>query len=192
MILGTLITKGQLVSVKTPSETIYAATRNGKNIGWLKTTQFQSGNETWLTTESQLVVDILISFTAKAKTFNRYMGTVLTEASVYRTLNGRKKLDNDIRFVDGRYHVSGNDDAPPITKAIRRTVTFLYFNEPLNFTEVFSEVYLIYLVVKKVGESTYTTLLPDGGSMTYSYQMGKLVNIDAKTSYGAVSFRLVQ
>jgi hypothetical protein len=192
MVIATLASKGQLVSVKTSNETVYAATRNGKSIGWLKTTLLQSGNETLLTTESHLVVDILISFTAKAKTFNKYIGTVLTEASVHRTLNGRRKLDNDIRFINGRYQFSGIDVAAPINKAIRYSVTFLYFNEPLNITEVFSEVYLTYLAVKKVRESTYTTLLPDGGSMTYSYHMGKLTNIDARTSYGAVNFRLVQ
>jgi hypothetical protein len=192
MVLSGLVSNGQLISVKTSNETVYTATRNGKNIGWLKTTQLQSGNETWLTTESQLVIDILISFTAKAKTYNKYTGIVLTEASVHRTLNGRKKLDNEIRFIDGRYHVAGNDDAAPINKAIRYSVTYLYFNEPIKITEVFSEVYLLYLALKKLGHSTYTTLLPDGGSMTYTYNMGKLNNVVAKTSYGEVTFKLVQ
>jgi hypothetical protein len=107
-------------------------------------------------------------------------------------LNGRRKLDNEIQFINGRYHVSSNEDFAPISKAIRHSVTFLYFNEPAGISEVFSEVYLSYLVVKKMGESTYTTLLPDGGSMTYSYHMGKLTNVLAKTSYGLVNFRLVQ
>ena len=89
MVTATLTSKGQLVSVKTSGESIYTATRNGKNIGWLKTNQFQSGNETWFTTESQLVVDVLISFTAKAKgiylvSINDANGTIISKEKIIK------------------------------------------------------------------------------------------------------------
>lgn len=181
---------GQLVSVSTSSENVFTATRNGKNIGWLKASHYQSGNDTWITTESNLLIDILITFSAKAKCINKYVGTVLTEAEVHRTLNGRSKLDNIIRMVNGSYHFSGTE-ATPVTKVIRNSVTFLYFNEPVNVREVFSEVYFTYLPVIKVSESTYLTRLPDGGTMTYTYRLGRLMTVVAKTTYGTVTFSLV-
>ena len=192
LIITVGLSYGQYVSVKTTKESVFTAIRNGKNIGWLKASILQNGNETYLTTESKLVVDVLISFTAIAKSLNKYTGTVLTEASVHRTLNGKIKLDNEIRLVNGRYRVSGSDKTGQVNRAIRHSVTFLYFNEPTGISEVFSEVYLCFLVVTKTGESTYTTLLPDGGSMTYTYHMGQPTNIIAKTSYGTIQFKLVK
>lgn len=191
LVLPAIACLGQLVSVQIPNEINFTATRNGKNIGSLKTSVSHSGNEYFLLTESNLVIDIVISFSAKAITTNKYTGLVLMEASLKRTVNGRKKLENHVRFENGRYHVTSTGETTPVTRAIRHTVTYLYFNEPAGIKEVFSEVYLSFLTVTKLNDSTYRTLLPDGGSMTYHYQFGKLTQVVAKTTYGTVIFTVV-
>ena len=135
---------------------------------------------------------MVFSFEAKAFTVNKFKGNTLIQAGVYRTLNGREKLDNELQFTDGRYKISKGNATKPITKAIRTTVSSIYFQEPVGITEIFSEVYLQFMALKNIAPSVYVSDLPDGGTMTYTYKMGKLTNITASTSYGTVLFQLNQ
>ena len=186
-----MVLRGQFINMNYVLQNNYAATRNGKTIGWLRTTSSQDGNERSLTTESNLTIRMLISFEAKAITVNKFKGNTLIQAGVYRTLNGREKLDNELQLTDGKYKII-KGDAEPLTRPIVNTVVSIYFKEPVGITEVFSEVYLCFIQLKKIAPSIYQSLLPDGGIMTYSYTLGKLTHITAKTSYGTLQFDLKQ
>jgi len=181
---------GQLVNINYSSQSLYIATRNGKEIGWLKASRSETGNDKFLTTESNLAFNVLISFEAKAITANKFKGNILVRAGVYRTLNGRRKLNNELELAEGKYKIVKGEAGQPITRPITNTVVSIYFREPAGITEIFSEVYLCFIQLKKIGPAVYETLLPDGGSMIYSYSMGRLAQITAKTSYGTVQFDL--
>ena len=182
----------QLTNMAYVSQNIYSANRNGKEIGWMKTISSQVGNELFLTTESNLVIQMLFSFEAKAITANKFIGNTLYQAGVHRTLNGKIKLENALQFINGQYKIIKGKSEQSFSKPIINTVTSIYFKEPVNITQLFSEVYLCYVELKKTAPSVYTSLLPDGGSMTYSYTVGKLTHITAKTAYGTVQFQLKQ
>jgi hypothetical protein len=180
----------QFAPTNFPIHQTYTATRNGKEIGWLKISSFNNNSDHFLTTESNLVVQMLFSFEAKAIVMNKFTGNVLTQAGVHRTINGKVKLDNAVQLTGGKYNIIKGDADQPISKPIVTTVTSLYFKEPVGITEVFSEVYLCFLQIKKTAPSVYETSLPDGGLMTYSYTHGNLTHITAKTTYGTVHFEL--
>lgn len=180
----------QLISAGNSLQQNYTATRNGKTIGWLRIISSQNGDEKSLSIESKLTIWMMLSFEAKALTVNKFKGGILIKAGVYRTLNGRQKLDNELQLIDGRYKIIKGDAEQPVNKAIHNTVASLYFNEPVGISEVFSEVYLCFIPLKKVATSVYASQLPDGGNITYYYKLGKLISITASTSYGTVFFQL--
>ena len=168
----------------------YIATKNGETIGWLRTNYIQKGEEKWLTTESNLELQVLISFKAIALTCNRFNTNILEQAAVTRTLNGRAKLDNLLKLEGNKYvTIKGNPEVS-IQKPIVNTVASIYFKEPVGITEIFSEVYLRFITLKKLSASTYNTSLPDGGTMTYTYSNGMLTEIIASTNYGTIYFKL--
>ena len=168
----------------------YTATRNGKEIGWLRCECIQRPGEISITTESSLFIQVIFPFEAKAITANKFNGAALSEAMVYRTLNNKVKLDNQVQFVNGQYKVIKGECKNSVTKQITSTSTSVYFKEPVGETELFSEVYLCLLKLEKIAASVYQVNLPDGGVMTYHYALGKLVRVIAKTSYATVYFDL--
>ncbi|MES2648935.1 MAG: DUF6134 family protein [Bacteroidota bacterium] len=184
--------QAQFISTNDVSIQTFTAIRKGKIVGWLKTMISQNGEEKSLTIDSKLTISIVISFEAKATTVNKFKGNTLIQAGVYRTLNGKEKLDNQIQLTDGRYRVNKGEAKQVVDKSIRHTVASIYFLEPVGVTEVFSEVYLQFMPLKYIGASVYVSELPDGGTMTYAYKLGKLTSITASTSYGTVLFQLNQ
>jgi hypothetical protein len=184
--------KAQLASFNCQVQRTYTATQNGKEVGWLRISGVENGSERILKTESNLLFQLLFSFDAKAWVTNRFIGNTLTQAIVFRTLNGKVKLDNDFQLRDGYYKAIKGDADVATTKPIYRTVTTLYIMEPIGVTEVFSEVYLRFIPVEKIASSEYRTPLPDGGVMTYTYIQGQLVTVVANTSLATVLFQLKQ
>jgi hypothetical protein len=79
---------------------------------------------------------------------------------------------------------SGDDgkDKPKIElfSPINSTITSLYYREPVNISEVYSERYGKMCSVKKLSEGKYGVSLPDGKQGIYSYKNGlcKEVNTD--------------
>jgi hypothetical protein len=167
----------------------FNAYRNGRHIGWLRITQSQQQDKKVLSTESQLNLDMVLQFEARAMAFNQYAGSYLQSATVHRTLNNKVKLDNAIAWQQTGYKVLRGETKEQVGLPIANTVTSLYFGEPVGVKQVFSEVYLTYLTVKPLGASVYETPLPKGGRMTYSYQQGRLVQVEAATNYGTISFK---
>jgi hypothetical protein len=180
----------QLANMNDVVQNKYTVIRNGKEIGWLKTTSSQSGSERFLVTESSFTIQMLLSFEAKAITANKFAGDILLQAGVHRTLNGKVKLDNALLLNDGHYKIINGKPEEAPGRPIINTVTSIYFKEPVGITEIYSEVYLRYVPLSKTRPSVYTSSLPDGGSMTYSYTLGRLTLITAKTAYGTVLFKL--
>ena len=180
----------QLISTNSMQQQNYTATRDGKTVGWLRIISYQNGDEKSLSIESQLTIWMLLSFEAKALTVNKFKGSTLIKAAVCRTLNGKQKLNNEVQLIEGKYKIIRGDAELSVTSTIHHTVASLYFAEPVGVSEVFSEVYLCFVPLKKVANAAYASQLPDGGSMTYYYRLGKLTSITASTSYGIVFFQL--
>ncbi|KAA6439237.1 hypothetical protein FEM33_13245 [Dyadobacter flavalbus] len=69
------------------------------------------------------------------------------------------------------------------------TITSLYYKEPVNVREVYSERYGKMCSIKKLSEGKYGISLPDGKQATYTYQNGLCKEV--KTDLAGFKLRIV-
>ena len=88
---------------------------------------------------------------------------------------------------------SGEDaeDKPNVVvnKPISSTITSLYYKEPVNITEVYSERYGKMCNIRKLSEGKYGVTLPDGKEGVYSYKNGLCREV--KTDLAGFKLRIV-
>lgn len=88
---------------------------------------------------------------------------------------------------------SGEDvsDKPNVVvnKPISSTITGLYYKEPINITEVYSERYGKMCNIRKLSEGRYGVTLPDGKEGVYSYKNGLCREV--KTDLAGFKLRIV-
>jgi hypothetical protein len=180
----------QLVSMKDLVQRVYNIVRNNKIIGSVTVNSLSKNNQFMVRTETNFNIQMVTNFEAKAVATNTFSANTLIHATMCRTLNGKVKTDNEIQFKAGRYQVIKGNSKQAIQQPINYTVSGLYLYEPANISEVFSEVYLQYLKIKRIAPAVYETILPDGGLMTYTYKSGVLTNVVAKTAYVTVQYQL--
>ncbi|GGM92327.1 hypothetical protein GCM10010967_26870 [Dyadobacter beijingensis] len=88
---------------------------------------------------------------------------------------------------------SGEDgeDKPStvVNKPISSTITSLYYKEPINITEVYSERYGKMCHIRKLSEGKYGVTLPDGKEGVYSYKNGLCREV--KTDLAGFKLRIV-
>jgi len=84
----------------------------------------------------------------------------------------------------------GDDKPKKVFNApINNTVTSLYYKEPLNISQVYSERYGQMCNIKKVSEGNYSVDLPDGKQGIYSYKNGQCKEV--KTDLAGFKLRIV-
>ncbi|MES2649507.1 MAG: DUF6134 family protein [Bacteroidota bacterium] len=180
----------QFISMNNVGHRVYNIIRNNKIIGNLTVSSIKKNNQLFVRNEAKFNIQMVGSFAATAIATNTFRENTLMHATVQRTLNGKVKTDNEIKFNSGKYQVVKGKSSQEIKRVINYTVSSLFFIEPANVSEVFSEVYLQFLKVKKLAPAVYETNLPDGGLMTYTYHSGMLTNVVAKTNYATVQYQL--
>jgi hypothetical protein len=122
----------------------------------------------------------IMFYKGKYATQTNYVQGKLVSATCSHHVNGDLKEQTDTKKNAGKpsYDVlfSGEDgeDKPRIEfkSPIQSTITGLYYKEPVNISEVYSERYGKMCSVKKLSEGKYGVVLPDGKQGIYSYKNG--------------------
>lgn len=180
-----------------PFETIGQQYRNysviwrGKEIGFLKATSQAQPQGQFYSTDSQMDISMLLNFHIEANCTNIFSNAQLKEAQVQRFVNKKRKLATTTRFTDNHYELTKDkEDVVKMKSNIPATVTWLYFNEPVQRREIYSEVFQTFLKFKEIASSVYETTLPDGDVMTYTYRSGVLHRVEIESGYGEFVFKL--
>ena len=84
---------------------------------------------------------------------------------------------------------AGNTPRKEFNSPINNTVTSLYYKEPINLHEVYSERYGQMCSVKKISEGNYGVSLPDGKQGIYTYKNGLCKEV--KTDLAGFKLRIV-
>lgn len=169
----------------------YSVLWRGKEIGFLKATSQSQPHGQFYATDSEMNVNMLLSFHIQSNTTNLFTNAQLKEAQVERFVNKKKKMTSTTSFNDNHYELKKDkDDIVKMKSNIPATVTWLYFNEPIAKSEIYSEVFLTFLKFKEIAASVYKTTLPDGDVMTYTYRAGVLQRVEIESGYGEFIFKL--
>jgi hypothetical protein len=167
----------------------YNVIRKGANVGNMKITSTTSTAGQLFFIESNVQVWILVTIKIANIQSDFFKNGVLQKASIIRTVNGSTKMNNNIMQVPGGYiTMDKSGDTTMIKGDIKHTIANLYFNEPTHGNPIYSENFLKFLTVKKIGQHMYEIQMPDGNKNVYTYQNGVCIHLKAETDHGVIYF----
>ncbi|TLV03076.1 DUF6134 family protein [Dyadobacter luticola] len=176
------------------SQNIYNVIVAGRTIGSLKVFDDKGADNT---ETHRIESDFKIMFyKGKYSTQTNYVQGKLVSATCSHHVNGDLKEKTLTKSsTKSLYEVffSGEDgeDKPKLelNSPINSTITGLYYKEPVNITEVYSERYGKMCSVKKISEGQYGVSLPDGKQGIYFYKNGLCQEV--KTDLAGFKLRIV-
>ncbi|WAC14366.1 DUF6134 family protein [Dyadobacter pollutisoli] len=176
------------------AQNVYDVIVAGRTIGSLKVFDDKGKDNT---ETHRIESDFKIMFyKGKYSTQTNYSQGKLISATCAHHVNGDLKERTQTKSsVKSLYEVlfSGEDgkDKPKIefNSPINSTITGLYYKEPININEVYSERYGKMCSVKKLSEGKYGVSLPDGKQGIYSYKNGLCREV--KTDLAGFKLRIV-
>lgn len=110
---------------------------------------------------------------------NYHSGKLLNSVAAYYVNGTLKERTQTQGKAQPLYQVlfSGEDAPKPGKKDLNypiiHTITSLYYKEPVNVKEVYSERFAQMCGVKKLPDGTYSVALPDGKEGIYTYKNGQ-------------------
>jgi hypothetical protein len=118
---------------------------------------------------------------------------IMVRSSVYRKVNSSIKINQHTQFRGDHYVVNkGNSDQAIMLNGVSYNQTSLYFTEPTAIKQLYSDIYLTMLDIKKVSNGVYKLLLPDGNVNYYYYTDGVCSKVKIDRMLFSVEFVLVR
>ena len=172
---------------------LYAITLDGKPAGEMITVYEQKAKTQNFSLDYTIKGSMIISYSLQVVIKNSFTNGILTYASAKRKLNSLVRDDNEVTRTANGYLFREKKEKRNAAKLIDYTIARLYFQEPpAQLREVFSEIYLEHLPVKRTGTNTLRTDTHSGGYLIYTYRNGWLYKLQANTSHGEAVFTLVR
>ncbi len=137
---------------------------------------------------------LFVTVHVESEVTSTYENGILIEGTAFRDANrGSSNVHARVTKIGSRiYQRERNGLRDEIyNELITFCVIDLYFQEPVEVTKVFSNMYAQMLVLKKVSPGKYQLITPDDNDSFYSYKNGKLVTIEVNTKVGKVLSRRI-
>ncbi|HOZ51106.1 MAG TPA: hypothetical protein PLU17_04570 [Chitinophagaceae bacterium] len=169
----------------------YSVMKDNKPIGRIHIDRIKTNDMTEYFFESNVKLTFLISIEVYDRMKVIFKGSHMLQAQLYRTLNGKVKVDNYSTWNGKFYNMTNKDnEKKTIKQAINLTTANLYYVEPLNIPYVFSEKFQQMIPIKKAGLRRYMLDLPNGNKTYYSYTNGICSLVEAETDWASLKFVL--
>lgn len=169
----------------------YTIKRNGSVVGNIHFTCGIAGNRTVLTMESEVNTRFIFNFKANVKEETIYDKGIMTWSSIYRKLNGNVKVDKKTRANGNTYTVyKGNKTETLNNYPIRYNMLSVYISEPVNITNVYSDIFQQQIDIQKIADHHYRIKFPDGNYNEYFYTDGVCSKIEIHHSLYNASIEL--
>jgi hypothetical protein len=150
----------------------------GKNVGELRVFNYEAKSDTEMhRVESNFK---FLFYSGQYLIRSNYVNGLLVNAIASHHVNGDLKEMTQTKALEApKYRVtfSKEDESSGKSKdfniPISKTITSLYYKEPVNIREVYSERFGQMCSIKKTAADTYKVNLPDGKEGIYSYKNGQ-------------------
>ncbi len=169
----------------------YTVLKGEDKIGKINITRTAQNSTTEYFFESNVKLRFLLNIEVYDRMKVIYKGNQMVHAELYRTLNGKVKVNNTAIWNGKHYEMKNMDNEKnTISYPIYITTANLYYSEPKNTTAVFSEKFQKMIPIKNTGDKKYTLMLPGGNKTTYSYANGVCSMVEADTDWATLKFVL--
>lgn len=121
-----------------------------------------------------------------------YHNNILIRAKASRVSKGADSKETSTEKTEKGYNVVRKGQPATINREITYSVSELYFSEPKELKEVYSETHGAFLPIKQLADKRYEVVMPDDKRIYYRYEKGKLMEVEVNHQFGKAYFRLLQ
>ena len=121
-----------------------------------------------------------------------YHHNILIRAKASRVSKGADSKETSTEKTEKGYNVVRKGQPATINREITYSVSELYFSEPKDLKEVYSETHGAFLPIKQLADKRYEVVMPDDKRIYYRYEKGKLMEVEVNHQFGKAYFRLLQ
>ncbi|MBE9461387.1 DUF6134 family protein [Dyadobacter subterraneus] len=181
-----VITAGLMLPFSSVSQTVmYDVMVAGRVIGSVKVLLYEN---TTKTVKRRIEAEFSIPFySGSFSSENDFLEGNLQSSVTEHFVNGKQKESTHTSNRHPQlYHVDFSGKArdygklKELNQAINHTMTGLYYQEPSNVGVVYSERYGQMCPVKKLDESRYGVILPNGKQSIYAYRQGLCTEVQSE------------
>lgn len=166
--------------------------QGSNNIGWVQIDKNDSANTCLIKLGSEIKKRILFMFTIIENQEAFFQNGLMMRSYVYRAINKDIKADKRTLFEGTHYQVNKEKSSSEV-KLNRIDYNFLslYFLEPVNIKQVYSDNFEQLLNIEKTSDY-YKIKLPDGNTTSYYYTNGICSKVKVEQSLFTIEFVLTQ
>jgi sterol desaturase/sphingolipid hydroxylase (fatty acid hydroxylase superfamily) len=169
----------------------YAIMHGNSKIGWMNIEKTDSSNVSLIKLESEIKKRMITLFTFSEKQESAFQNGLLIRSYVYQKVNNEIKIDQQTAYTGSQYIVRKTKNEEHLTiNEIYYTQLCLYFFEPVNIKQVYSDFSHSLLAIKKNKDGMYQLTLPDGNLNYYRYVNGVCTYVKMVRSLFTIEFKL--
>ena len=150
----------------------YKIMRKGSEIGWANLEQKTDSNTTTITMGTEVKVRFIFSFETVGREISQFRVGKLERSYFYRKTNGNIKADRNTKLVGNNYEVENKDRTKLNISPVTYNTLCMYFQEPVNIRNVYSDNYQRFLDIEKQSDGGYRIVSSDDTSNTFYYSRG--------------------
>jgi len=125
------------------------------------------------TINSEVTTRVILNFHAEGREKSIYNEDTLVFSSVYRKINKKVKLNQSLSLIEGKYILNNKHKKELLNiGVITNNLVTLYFFEPINLKEVYTDKYKKMIKITPLGKGKYQIILPNKSSNIYHYKNG--------------------
>lgn len=172
------------------AETLYYQIRyRDHKIGQLRIERRQQGSATEIRFRSRVDMQLLFRVKVFDSMWVSFRNGQLEQAYLYRTQNGKVKVNNRIRREGALYRQwSEGEETASLSQPILFSTANLYFHEPAGLSRIYSEKFQQFISIRPQGGHRYRLMLPDGNYTEYEYRQGLCHFVEAHTDWARIQF----
>jgi len=162
-----------------------------KKIGEIKTEKKAKGKTASYTLSSTVDVTMLFKVQVTTLASNTFTNGLLTTSQANRKSNMQTENKTTATIWKAKaYEINRDNVIATLTEPVKYCVTNLYFEEPVNQQNAFSEIQALQLPIKSLGNHEYEISQPGGKKDVYTYVNGKLQKVMTVIAMKQVEFRV--
>jgi hypothetical protein len=151
----------------------YKIMLSGNEIGSMFISKSTAANNTRFSMKYNAKKHFIVSFEMSETHDEMFQNNVMTNASVFRQVNGKTKINAQMNFEGTNCVIISEGKTSSIfVQPVSWSVLNLYFAEPEKITEAFSDSFQQMLKIENMDTHNYKIKLPDGNSNYFYYING--------------------
>lgn len=174
-----------------PNSITYGVYYESRKIGTLSASKVVKGKSVHYSLVSDVKVNVVKEYFIVEKIIEEFKDDKLHSSLHTRHVNSALKANNKALRCDNCYKLTSDDKPKDSVKQwISHTALTLYFKEPTDKQQIYSQNYQKMIAIKKTKDGVYELPLPNNKKTVYHYFGGKLKMLESNSFFGAIKFVL--